>query len=51
MAGLGVLDDEDHGQGQGGHHGLEYRFPTGGKSRHDAHDDPCRGRSDDEDRG
>jgi hypothetical protein len=29
MAGLGVLDDEDHGQGQG-YHGLEYRFPTGG---------------------
>ena len=29
MAALGVLDDEDHGQGQG-YHGLEYRFPTGG---------------------
>jgi len=51
MAGLGVLDDEDHGQGQGGHHGLEYRFPAGGKSRRDAHDDPCPGRDDDDDRG
>jgi hypothetical protein len=29
MAGLGVLDDEDHSQGQGGYHGLEYRFPSG----------------------
>jgi hypothetical protein len=26
MAALGVLDDEDHGQGQGGNHGLE-SFP------------------------
>src|SRR5580704_16008376 len=51
MAALGVLDDEDHGQGQGGHHGLEYRFPSGGKSRRDARDDPCPGRGDDDDRG
>ena len=51
MAALGVLDDEDHGQGQGGNHGLEYRFPSGRKSCRDAHDDPCPGRGDDEDRG
>src|SRR5690242_14018420 len=28
MAAMGVLDDEDHGQGQGGYHGLEDRFPS-----------------------
>jgi hypothetical protein len=46
----GVLDDEDHGQGQGGYHGLEDRFPSSRKSCRDAHDDPCPGRDDDEDR-
>ncbi|HET9081971.1 MAG TPA: hypothetical protein VFO01_15850 [Trebonia sp.] len=51
MAALGVLDDEDHGQGQGGYHGLEYRFPSGRKSCRDAHYDPCPGRGDDDDRG
>jgi hypothetical protein len=51
MTGLGVLDDEDHSQGQGGYHGLEYRFPAGRKSCRDAYDDPCPGRGDDEDRG
>ena len=43
MAALGVLDDEDPGQGQGGYDGLEYRFPPGRKSCPDAHDDPCPG--------
>ena len=28
MAAMGVPDDEDHGQGQGGYHGLEDRFPS-----------------------
>jgi hypothetical protein len=50
MAALGVLDDEDHGQGQGGYHGLKDRFPSSRKSCRDAHDDPCPGRDDDEDR-
>jgi hypothetical protein len=39
MADPSVLDDEDHGQGQGGYHYLEDCFPPGGKSRRDAHDD------------
>jgi hypothetical protein len=29
MAGLAVLDDEDHRQGEGGYHRLEGWFPTG----------------------
>jgi len=41
MAALGVLDDEDHGQGQSGYHGLEDRFPSSRKSCRDSHDDPC----------
>jgi hypothetical protein len=50
MAALRVLDDEDHGQGHGGYHGLEDHFPSSRKSCHDAHDDPGPGRDDDEDR-
>jgi hypothetical protein len=40
IADLGVLDDKDHDQDQGGYHCLEDCFPPGWKSRRDAHDDP-----------
>ena len=51
MPGLGVLDNEDHHQGQRGHQGLEDDLPPRGKLRGDADDDPGCGGADDEHRG
>jgi hypothetical protein len=44
VAGLGVLDHEDHGQRHGGYQCLEDGFPPGRESRRDAGDDPRSGR-------
>jgi hypothetical protein len=39
-AGLGVLDNKDHREGDRGHQSLEDGLPPRGKSGHDADDDP-----------
>jgi hypothetical protein len=51
VARLGVLDDEDHGERERGHHGLEDGLPPRGKPDSDADGDPHCGRGDDEHRG
>jgi hypothetical protein len=40
MPRLGVLDDKDHGKGQGGHQCLEDGFPPCRKPGGKAHDNP-----------
>lgn len=49
FAGLGVLDDEHHGQGQGRHQGLEDGFHPGGEPDKGAVQHPHGVRSDHQD--
>jgi len=48
MPGLGVLDNEDHDEGQRGHQGLEDDLPPRRKPYGDADGDPDGGRADDQ---
>ena len=50
LAGLGVLDNEDHHEGQGGHQGLEDGLPPRGEPGRDADEDPRSGPADDQHR-